>query len=424
MSHNKTLGLVLLTALTCGLVIRLARSSGPPPDPPWVRLEIDSGGFIPHNDDDYDNDGTQDLSDTGPITNEDDLVQIRLIRGGTSTANVTLQFSKAQGSNTGIRLWTNSNKTGEVTTPTWTPDNAPSVLYVEGFSPSTGAWDAWFTLSWGTAQPSTVYITVPHVNMTIYDGQQGGYVTEDREYDRPTTATDEEYGALTVANLNDSDGDERADVDDSVVREGSTVLTAAAAQGATTITVRDLTNDPNDDIIAYQQGNKIAIATPGNSLGEVLTVQSIGTVEGDNEKKTITVAEQDGLSRAYAANSTVYHRGHDEADLMKLELQRPNVNAGGVATLSGIGGSVKVWAKSTKETEITLPATYDPGSMDPTVTLWVEATAVSSGIRDIKLQWEYQGHKDRVMATAAWAQKTTHSPEEGTSSPLKKAAFS
>ena len=89
---------------------------------------------------------------------------------------------------------------------------------------------------------------------------------------------------------------------------------------------------------------------------------------------------------------------------MKLVLKKPVPNLGGKMTLTVVGGNVKIWEKATKGTEIT--NLVFGISADKTV--FVEARAISGSVRDIVLDLQYQGCKDRCIPS--WRE---HDPLNG-----------
>jgi hypothetical protein len=97
----------------------------------------------------------------------------------------------------------------------------------------------------------------------------------------------------------------------------------------------------------------------------------------------------------------------DEIDLMKLVISGPNR---GKMKLTVESGSIKLWAKPTKETAITLTdGKLTVPSAELPKTVWIEATSVSATMRDIVIK---VGHEDptgkftddlaTVKATAVW----------------------
>jgi len=99
--------------------------------------------------------------------------------------------------------------------------------------------------------------------------------------------------------------------------------------------------------------------------------------------------------------------GRDEIDLMKLIIRKPDPDAGGKVKLKVIASSVKLWEKATKETAVTLSGgAVEFDTTDLPKTLWVEATAISGAIRDIELELDYKGSKDKVKATGVGAEQT------------------
>jgi len=300
-----------------------------------------------------------------------------------------------------IKVWLNPTKGTEVSLPkTWnlTTDTLPSVLYVEGVVTSETKGDVVLTLAWSVGScDDTVKVTVVSVDLDIYHGQSGAMLLEGKE--------DDKHGAVTVANLNDTDGDGRADKDDDYVMEAEVALSAAAAKDATAITV--------GSVVGYAAGDQIGIRRQDNSSGELRTIQSINA-------NTITLTE--GLGQAYAINDRVYHPGENERDLMALTLRKPSPALGGDVTLT-VTGAAKIWVYALKWTPVELTNNKKVWAMADLLatgtTVWVEATEASSSLRDIELEWEYKGLKDIVKATALWVEKTTDRQAPATNTPWR-----
>ncbi len=158
------------------------------------------------------------------------------------------------------------------------------------------------------------------VNLIIYHGQSGAEVAQDVE---------ETIGAFTVANLNDTDGDQDLDQD------------------------------------------------------------------GISEGRDIDDARVNPVDPA---------KGRVEVDLMRLIIKKPINDVGGNVKLTVVSGGAKLWAQHIKVDEVVLTG----GSVEfPTAeldkTIWVEARSPSSALRDIVLELEYNGKKDRIAATGVWA---------------------
>ena len=104
-------------------------------------IEESTGGFIALNDDDDDDNQTADKNESGPITNEDNLIAITIqkVQPEALTGNVTL---KANACGSKVKIWADSTKGGSPislspTPPTYaTPTALPQTLYVEGYDTS------------------------------------------------------------------------------------------------------------------------------------------------------------------------------------------------------------------------------------------------------------------------------------------------
>lgn len=108
--------------------------------------------------------------------------------------------------------------------------------------------------------------------------------------------------------------------------------------------------------------------------------------------------------------------GVNEVDLMQLKIRGLPT---GQMKLEITGGAIRVWQKSTKETEVALTANGPAKSLlipasELPKTVWLEATQASSAVRDISLALSHidsAGHVTsglaQAKATAVWAVKGT-----------------
>lgn len=132
-----------------------------------------------------------------------------------------------------------------------------------------------------------------------------------------------------------------------------------------------------------------------------VTVANLNDTDGDGTDGTLD-KDDDDVS-VTGANPP----GRNEHDLMELIIKKPVPDCGDKVTLEVVSGDVKLWEKSTKETEIELAGgkvEFDTSDLDKTI--WVEASALSGSLRDIELELEYKGLKDKVKATGLWVAKT------------------
>jgi len=137
--------------------------------------EENKGGFIALNDDDDDDNHTADKDESGPITGEDNLVQITLqkVLPTALTGNVTLV--KVPSDSTKIKIWENATKGGEpINLPENynTPADLPENLHVEGFAASASVRDVILALEFtvgGKTFDDKVKVTVIDVQSIAVD---------------------------------------------------------------------------------------------------------------------------------------------------------------------------------------------------------------------------------------------------------------
>jgi hypothetical protein len=171
--------------------------------------ETHKGGFIVHNDNDSDQDGTADKNEGAvTISGEIDLEKITLndVYPLALTGTVTL---KAAAGGAKIKVWENSTRGTEVGLPatysTSTPSELPEYLYVEGYDKSGGVRDITLALEYsvgGKTFDDRVKATVYDGDLIIHNGLKG--VSGGQEL---SEADEEATGAVTLANYNDTDGD-------------------------------------------------------------------------------------------------------------------------------------------------------------------------------------------------------------------------
>ena len=114
--------------------------------------ETDTGALVILNDDDDDGDGAIDVSQSGTVPGENDLVRMDLrlpseVTAGTVTLAATLGADK-------IRVWTNSDRSGSGpliggtdTEETWNVGSHPATLWIEGVAESLAWGDVQFALN-------------------------------------------------------------------------------------------------------------------------------------------------------------------------------------------------------------------------------------------------------------------------------------
>ncbi|MEO5368146.1 MAG: hypothetical protein H7831_17700, partial [Magnetococcus sp. WYHC-3] len=148
-------------------------------------------------------------------------------------------------------------------------------------------------------------------------------------------------------------------------------------------------------------GGQLISETDEESKGAA-TVANLNDTDGDG------TADKDDDNVSISGENPA---GRNEIDLMKLVLKKPVPDLGDNVKLRLVSGDVKIWEKSTKETEVALTSgekEFNTSDLDKT--LWIEAQSVSTGLRDIVLELEYNGHKDTVKATGIWVIKTARTP--------------
>jgi hypothetical protein len=136
--------------------------------------------------------------------------------------------------------------------------------------------------------------------------------------------------------------------------------------------------------------------------------ESVGAFTVANKNDT-DVNASDDVNDQNVSNSQ--RGGENEKDLMKLVVSTSKTS--GRVKLTVVSGSIKLWEKSTKETEITLTQGskfFAVGELPKT--LWIEATNTSAHVRDIQLKagWEEDSgvlhdNLDTVKATGIWVVK-------------------
>ncbi|MBY0523364.1 MAG: putative Ig domain-containing protein [Gemmataceae bacterium] len=239
--------------------------------------------------------------------------------------------------------------------------------------------------------------------LDIYFPQVSGIVPENDQY---------WVGSFTLVNLNDTDGNGKADIFDNSVTVQSARLVKDADQavfidikGADKLFAATVNGAPNRVVIGDANGSEIAYISKVNP-------DSIQLV--------------DKLKRAYtvAAGAAIYI---GELDLMPLVIRLPQGAKEGDSMALKFTGNVRIWQSINKGTEIKLDKngevtiSIDKDFLATTTRLmYVEATIPTKegklpsdqdivkslnaqGVRGIVVQARFKDQVDTVRATAVWA---------------------
>jgi len=162
-------------------------------------------------------------------------------------------------------------------------------------------------------------------------------------------------------------------------------------------TVKFTVVDVNLTISNGQDGDAVPEASE-ETVG-AFTVANLNDTDGDGVQDDV---DTDGVIGT--AN------GRDEVDLMQLIVAKPHADMQGPLVLT-VSDGVALWEESTKVTPIPLddfgmvdfyPSDFAGGD----ITLWVELPLPSTSVRDIQIEADYHGIKDKVKATGVWATLT------------------
>ena len=238
-------------------------------------------------------------------------------------------------------------------------------------------------------------------DMIIFDGGKHGEAVRGQPGTGQPGDDEETIGAFTVANLNDTDGDGKVDNDDTDVRvgtgeESTTISVAFDPQHPDKITVADAAGFVQDQPISIFSINPV-----------YSTVRKIANINGN----VFTLDEP--LDQSPEVGATVRNNlGEDEIDLMKLVINKPQVEIPGQELTLTVLGSAVIWQHPWKEDPVpimmgtvTIPL-EEFGDSDHIV-WWVEATE-QTDLQGIDLTLDYgQAGQDVVKATGIWATLTT-----------------
>ena len=368
------------------------------------------GKILAVNDDDDDNDGVTDYlqtptrADVGDATR--DLVEAKL--------SFTFDKSSAAGwsailSQSGVgrvRIWmidpddsASDAPLVEVPAYGWsTLSEVPDKVYLEGLQGGEVHVD--FTI-WGASgtvvKTDSVTLSVVQIDLDISSGHYretavGNGWTQDE-------VLEQQIGAFTSPNVDDTDGDSVDDAeDDFVVAVGSRRITSGAMEGSTEILVEEVKYFAIDDVIVIH-----TVDGPG----EEVKITAI-----DEDEKSITFDKSLKLDHAAdGRNAYVRHRGRNEQDLMRLVIQQPPLILDGAEiklVVTQGADHVRFWSQPTRQKEIALQSgvlQIEPKLIPAEgLTIWVEATAASTAQRDIVIEARYKKGSftatDVVKATA------------------------
>jgi len=171
-----------------------------------ITEELFPGGFISLNDDDDNNNEIPDKDESGPITDEDDLVKLTLekVQPETVTGPITLQATGGSK----IKIWESETKGGSpITLPKTysTPTDLPTELWIEGVDTSSTVRDIELVFDYsGHPFDDKIKMTVLQVDIDM-DGvsdnketAKGGFIAlNDDDDDDNENADNNENGPIT-----------------------------------------------------------------------------------------------------------------------------------------------------------------------------------------------------------------------------------
>ncbi|MBX9788589.1 MAG: hypothetical protein K2Y37_06710, partial [Pirellulales bacterium] len=181
--------------------------------------DIAPGSFVLANDDDDDQNGVTDDSQPGPLTAENDLAEIRLSLDSQNytpaqLAALRVSLEAVSGGNR-IRLWSVSDKSGEVALGTqWAANAFPNWLFVEGLETGDVVLDWVVRDSGEVLSRDTVALTVVRIDLDIIN-------QADAEIDESQEVTP---GGFVEVNLDDDDNDDVPDNEDDQVDRDNDLL--------------------------------------------------------------------------------------------------------------------------------------------------------------------------------------------------------
>lgn len=158
-----------------------------------------TGGFVCLNNDDDNNNKREDKKEN-PVTGEDDLIKIT-INKEPKEGDVTLKVTAGRDK---IKIWEDKEKKKK-SPLTYPASELPKELFVEGVKTSKKLRDVELVLESGSCQEEGK-VTVVEGDLVVHNGQSGPVIPEDKE---------EDPGAFTVTNFNDTDSDGNVDTGDS-----------------------------------------------------------------------------------------------------------------------------------------------------------------------------------------------------------------
>ncbi|MBI2824024.1 MAG: DNRLRE domain-containing protein [Planctomycetia bacterium] len=349
-------------------------------------FDLTADKIVPLNDDDDNENGSADLDDGGPFVGQnnqpiqdDEMREATVSYGAPQGVDMTGWTVTLEASDE-FTLWATRNKQSLPDHWTIGVDDFPMTAYIEGVEPGRGQVTAILKNAAGQeVRRDTEEVICLRVNLDIGNGQNSGssFVPDEDEY---------RIGAVTVANLNDTDGDGRTDASDNFVRSADTSVTLAT-QGSTTLQVGSTQGFAvGDSVVIYDGVPK----TERNT---------IAALSGN----TVTLGAP--LKRSYLF-ARMGHGGRDEVDLMPLLIDRPSYEDLNnlKMTLTVENGNATIWKDPWKGVGGAASTTISV--LRTPMILWVEAAGASQSMRDITISLSYLGATDKVRATGVWSQMT------------------
>lgn len=167
--------------------------------------EESKGGYLCLNDDDDNSNSQMDKDESGTVSGENDLIELKLKLDPSALSTGTLKLEATAG-NSKVKVWKTASKNTEVALPkTWTvgTDAIPTTLYLEGVAGSDSERDV------------TLLLTYTHDTISCSDTIKATIVAMDLDVGNVTDNDEETKGDYLCLNDNDDNNNSQMDKDES-----------------------------------------------------------------------------------------------------------------------------------------------------------------------------------------------------------------